>query len=550
MQQEDLTISIDPNTWISAELALERAIWFYLKDPNVSLIDLGFRIHSSQSFRLVPELTVRVHVHQKLYGPAFKDFAVRQPQRVINAEKIGFAVDVVPASYILHNPVNVTDCIFEFQKSMASNYLSNEQPGIGPGRGMTSPQLGMRVITSADGNEAIPGIITGVLGYSMQNYNGQKWMIGPNIHITSELNHQDLCQAPDCDSWWLDQDTLRPVAVHFADSTYYGFALALAMPDISGVQQDQVFTTINQDYFPAQSQENSTINKLELSLVKSTAKKESPASPKNNNEHKKVTSNILNVSHLTRVEKRLRPLNLNLILKKLSAVLDQETNGIVYKFIQLCLLIMFSIMILKLAFYQPGKHHQLQVKLNHLKTDLSIVAAITGVGNKRDYIIGKIITIINRYNPGMAAGLKLMIAAEIYEMSIKYANLDFELICATITHETALTWDPGIVSPANAIGLMQIISTTGCSLAMEQGLEFDKIETLLFDPIININLGCRYLSKLIAAYNLDGGLAAYNGGMKRAETWVRNGRAKGILHEETGKYVPSILKIYEEFRRM
>jgi soluble lytic murein transglycosylase len=144
----------------------------------------------------------------------------------------------------------------------------------------------------------------------------------------------------------------------------------------------------------------------------------------------------------------------------------------------------------------------------------------------------------------------MKIANEIYQMSKRYSNLEIELICATITHETALTWDPDIVSPANAIGLMQIIPPTGRSLANKQGLEFDKIETTLFDPIINIQLGCRYLSKLIAAYNLDGGLAAYNGGMKRAESWVRNGRAKGILHEETDRYVPSILKIYEEFKRM
>jgi len=33
-------------------------------------------------------------------------------------------------------------------------------------------------------------------------------------------------------------------------------------------------------------------------------------------------------------------------------------------------------------------------------------------------------------------------------------------LCALITHESARTWDPEIISPAGAVGLMQILPST------------------------------------------------------------------------------------------
>ena len=35
-------------------------------------------------------------------------------------------------------------------------------------------------------------------------------------------------------------------------------------------------------------------------------------------------------------------------------------------------------------------------------------------------------------------------------MEVKYENLNVDLICATITHESARTWDPKVVSPLYA----------------------------------------------------------------------------------------------------
>jgi soluble lytic murein transglycosylase len=133
-------------------------------------------------------------------------------------------------------------------------------------------------------------------------------------------------------------------------------------------------------------------------------------------------------------------------------------------------------------------------------------------------------------------------------MSRKYSGLEVELVCATITHETG--WNPEAVSSSGALGLMQILPSTGIHLAREEEITWSTAEKILFDPIWNIRLGCRYLARLVKAYELDAGLAAYNGGERQAQRWLSSGRASGILHAETAAYVPSVLRIYKRYRHM
>ncbi len=160
----------------------------------------------------------------------------------------------------------------------------------------------------------------------------------------------------------------------------------------------------------------------------------------------------------------------------------------------------------------------------------------------------KVIGIIDSFNPSMPLEMKQEIAGEIYNMSIKYPNLDVELLCATITHESARTWDPSVVSKAGAIGLMQIMPPTGEWLAKYENFEWKSAEETLVNPVYNIRMGSRYLSALIETYELDGGLAAYNGGEKRVGMWLAQNKLDSILWPETRKYVPSVLELYEEFR--
>ena len=174
--------------------------------------------------------------------------------------------------------------------------------------------------------------------------------------------------------------------------------------------------------------------------------------------------------------------------------------------------------------------------------------AVAKIDKSRMDNINKVMAVLNRYNPAMAYGQKLAIAHEITAASYKYTNLDVDLICATITHETGFSWDPKVVSPAGAMGLMQVMPATGKFLADIGGIQWTRADDVLFDPVLNIRLGSRYLSSLIELYDVDGGLAAYNGGNKRAEMWLAQKRANGVLYAETQQYVPAVLSLYRAFR--
>jgi len=170
------------------------------------------------------------------------------------------------------------------------------------------------------------------------------------------------------------------------------------------------------------------------------------------------------------------------------------------------------------------------------------------VDSVRQYNIAKIISIIEQYNVVIPLHQKYEIAEEIYRMAQKYSNLNVDLLCATITHESGGTWDPNVVSPAGAMGLMQVMPTTGMFVAAYEDVVWTSPEEILFNPIYNIRIGSRYLSTLIELYDLDGGLAAYNGGEYRAALWLGKGKAYGILAPETQDYVPAIRKLYAEYQ--
>jgi soluble lytic murein transglycosylase len=175
---------------------------------------------------------------------------------------------------------------------------------------------------------------------------------------------------------------------------------------------------------------------------------------------------------------------------------------------------------------------------------------ILSVDQERQASLKKVLDIISRYNKKMDGELKHAIANEVYLMSKKYSNLNIDFISATITHESARTWDPRVTSNVGAMGLMQIMPTTGAFLAVSEGMNWTTAEEVLYDPINNIQLGCRYLSDLVGMYEQDGALAAYNGGPRRAEMWLAANRNNNILFAETRDYIPAVLKLYDEFKAL
>ena len=199
--------------------------------------------------------------------------------------------------------------------------------------------------------------------------------------------------------------------------------------------------------------------------------------------------------------------------------------------------------IFSIFYLQPNAN-----KIKQLEQSLHDLQSAINIDSERQYNIQRVMAIIDQYNPTMPSGQKYEIAQEVYNMSIKYDNLNIDLLCATIVHESAGTWSPAIKSKAGTMGLMQIMPTTGMFVSVYEDITWTSAEDVLYNPIYNIRIGARYLSSLISLYDVDGGLAAYNGGEKRAALWLGSGKANGVLPEETEKYVPAIMRLYNELQ--
>jgi soluble lytic murein transglycosylase len=134
-------------------------------------------------------------------------------------------------------------------------------------------------------------------------------------------------------------------------------------------------------------------------------------------------------------------------------------------------------------------------------------------------------------------------------------GLDPYIIAALAAQES--TFDARIRSSANAIGLMQIIPSTGRRYARKLGMRRFS-ERSLENPEINARLGTQYFADLV---NRFGGhhhaLASYNAGEHRVARW--NDEAPGLPQDEwidnipfpeTQNYVKRILGTAEDYRQL
>ncbi len=101
-------------------------------------------------------------------------------------------------------------------------------------------------------------------------------------------------------------------------------------------------------------------------------------------------------------------------------------------------------------------------------------------------------------------------------------HFDPQLVLAVIHVESR--FDVYAVSPKDALGLMQLLPSTGEWLAPIVGVEWHGPQTL-FDPIANVQLGVAYLRQLTDRYNgsVRTALLAYNWGPGRIDQVVAAG---------------------------
>jgi len=103
-------------------------------------------------------------------------------------------------------------------------------------------------------------------------------------------------------------------------------------------------------------------------------------------------------------------------------------------------------------------------------------------------------------------------------------GVDPILVVAIIRTESA--FEPHAVSEMGAMGLMQMMPTTGTALAQRRGTALRHVRTL-FDAELNIELGTSYLAALLREFGTtEDALVAYNAGPRVARWMLRNPAAR------------------------
>jgi len=154
---------------------------------------------------------------------------------------------------------------------------------------------------------------------------------------------------------------------------------------------------------------------------------------------------------------------------------------------------------------------------------------------------------------------KLVFPTKYSELVIRYSqmnSIDPYLVFSVIKAESG--FNPMAVSGKNARGLMQISEKTG-----KWGAESLKIDNysmeLLFDPEINIMIGCWYLNNLMEEFNnnTDLVIAAYNGGSGNVRKWLSNKEysisgegLEKIPFSETRRYLNKVKRYWSIYEKL
>ena len=126
--------------------------------------------------------------------------------------------------------------------------------------------------------------------------------------------------------------------------------------------------------------------------------------------------------------------------------------------------------------------------------------------------------------------------------------IDPAWVAAEIRAES--TFNPKARSPANAMGLMQVIPATGAAVAKRLGLAGYTGAASLYDEDTNIAIGTAYLRELMDKYNSQTyiTIAAYNAGPAPTARWLSQRPdfdpdiwIETISYKETREYVARIL---------
>ncbi len=143
---------------------------------------------------------------------------------------------------------------------------------------------------------------------------------------------------------------------------------------------------------------------------------------------------------------------------------------------------------------------------------------------------------------------------EIDENSQRF-NVDKYLVMGVISAESG--FDHKAQSHKGAMGAMQVKEDTAIWCNEHFALNLDMSN--LYDPSVNITIGCAYLEYLIDMFDGDAyvALAAYNAGLGNVKDWLADKECSAdgktlfkIPFKETDEYVKRVLKRRDIYKKL
>ena len=145
-------------------------------------------------------------------------------------------------------------------------------------------------------------------------------------------------------------------------------------------------------------------------------------------------------------------------------------------------------------------------------------------------------------------GVRILFPIDYHDEILRWCaayELEPAWVASVIRNESGFR--PSVMSPAGAIGLMQIMPETGEWIAQQLQLT-SFTTTLLEDVSLNLAMGTWYLQYLLDRFpTRDAALMAYNAGPTNAEHWKGN---LDLAFPETQRYVRRVhlsLPIYRAY---
>jgi len=134
-------------------------------------------------------------------------------------------------------------------------------------------------------------------------------------------------------------------------------------------------------------------------------------------------------------------------------------------------------------------------------------------------------------------------------------DLDPYLVAALVRQESA--FNPSAISHANAVGLMQLLPSTGRLVARDLKMRHFN-PALLTVPATNLRMGAKYFKGMVTQFGaVEYALAAYNAGSDRVLDWQASGKYRDIAEfvesipfTETREYVQAIQRNANVYRQL